>query len=200
MPKAKSKSRSAPQPPATNMTRGRSKQAAKGKQADPQPHCEQQPSFDLQSELTEEQVNRVAAKVVEQLQPVLEGVPSQASGYCREARQPPLEPSNSQLGDVLPILSVNDNLGVHVSQNIQFKIINLEYVDLACIIAPDKSKEQVVSVKDGHLVLDQRQPPKKIASIEAWSDAFMIFISIFGGGMAKICICRSYAFSLPCGR
>ncbi|CAC5390782.1 unnamed protein product [Mytilus coruscus] len=82
----------------------------------------------------------------------------------------------------LPVNSVNDNLGLNVSQQTQDNIINGEYVDLG-ILLTNSSTEQSNSLTldtNGQLVI-QTKPSKKITDINTWIDAFLIYTSIYVG-------------------
>ncbi|XP_071168809.1 uncharacterized protein LOC143042006 [Mytilus galloprovincialis] len=84
--------------------------------------------------------------------------------------------------NILPVYSVNDNLGLNVSQQTQDKIINGEYVDLS-ILLTNASTEQSSSLTldtNGQLVI-QAKPSKKITDISTWIDAFLIYTSIYVG-------------------
>ncbi|VDI69222.1 Hypothetical predicted protein [Mytilus galloprovincialis] len=84
--------------------------------------------------------------------------------------------------NILPVYSVNDNLGLNVSQQTQDKIINGEYVDLS-ILLTNSSTEQSSSLTldtNGQLVI-QAKPSKKITDINTWIDAFLIYTSIYVG-------------------
>ncbi|XP_063403662.1 uncharacterized protein LOC134687357 [Mytilus trossulus] len=84
--------------------------------------------------------------------------------------------------NILPVYSVNDRLGLNVSQQTQDKIINGEYVDLS-ILLTNSSTEQSISLTldtNGQLVI-QAKPSKKITDINTWIDAFLIDTSICVG-------------------
>ncbi|VDI47859.1 Hypothetical predicted protein [Mytilus galloprovincialis] len=88
----------------------------------------------------------------------------------------------TQSSNILPIISVNDYLGLNVSQKTQDKIINGEYVDLG-ILLTNSSTEQYNSLTldtNGQLVI-QTKPSKKITDINTWIDAFLIYTSIYVG-------------------
>ncbi|CAC5394977.1 unnamed protein product [Mytilus coruscus] len=88
----------------------------------------------------------------------------------------------TQSSNILPVINVNDNLGLNVSQQTQDKIINGENVDLG-ILLTNSSTEQLNSLTldtNGQLVI-QTEPSKQITDINTWIDAFLIYISIYVG-------------------
>ena len=80
-----------------------------------------------------------------------------------------------------PILSYSDSLGVHVPLSVREKIKNGEYIDLGTLLETspqNQKKSSKLVVVNGEL---QSQPinKRKITDIGQWTDAFLIFISIF---------------------
>ncbi|CAC5361232.1 unnamed protein product [Mytilus coruscus] len=71
----------------------------------------------------------------------------------------------TQSSNILPVISLNDNLVLNVSPQTQDKIINGEYVDLDT---------------NGQLFI-QTKPSKKITDINTWIDAFLIYTSMYVG-------------------
>lgn len=82
-----------------------------------------------------------------------------------------------------PLISISDELGVHVPQTIKDKIWSKQYIDLSKIInsetvdtsAQDSHKFSIV---EGQLVIEPKTKTNKITSINTWLDAFLIFSSI----------------------
>ena len=77
--------------------------------------------------------------------------------------------------------SLHSNIGVHVSEALRDKIANGHYVDLESLLpTKTESNENRVSITpQGELVLKPATPKMKINSIETWTDAFIIFSSIY---------------------
>lgn len=81
--------------------------------------------------------------------------------------------------------SVSADLGIGVAQNIRDKIVQGQFVELSSLL-PNTNPQSVNGAKlivnpDGHLSM---APPnnKKITTIEEWSDAFLIFLSVYLSG------------------
>ncbi|KAK3091282.1 hypothetical protein FSP39_018589 [Pinctada imbricata] len=83
----------------------------------------------------------------------------------------------------VPVVSVYDDLGCHVSQSVKDKIWAKEYIDLVKVTKSenlnDIEKDQKFNIIDGQLVMQTKSSTKKITTIEAWTDAFLIFSSIY---------------------
>ncbi|XP_055998401.1 uncharacterized protein LOC130047427 [Ostrea edulis] len=82
---------------------------------------------------------------------------------------------------IAPLVSVGDELAVHIEQTIKEKIWNRDYIELSKLIQSEFeiSNEQRVSVVNGQLVIQPKNPPKRITAIHTWTDAFLIFASIY---------------------
>lgn len=82
-----------------------------------------------------------------------------------------------------PLISVLHCLGIHVAQPMKEKIWAKDYIDLSKLIQPDpdtdKTDQHKFSILDGQLVMSPKTNPKKITSLEAWTDAFIVFASIY---------------------
>ena len=80
--------------------------------------------------------------------------------------------------------SARSELGVHVPQATKEKIMQGQYVDLACLLQNANQNELPTSRLSvdsfGQLTL---APPvtRKIVSVEDWSDAFLVYASIYLG-------------------
>ncbi|CAG2206804.1 unnamed protein product [Mytilus edulis] len=77
--------------------------------------------------------------------------------------------------------SLDDDITLHVNQNLRQKIHKGEYVDLALLLhnsVIDHDKQNV-TFEQGQLVINPVSPQTKITNIETWSDAFLIFMSIY---------------------
>lgn len=77
------------------------------------------------------------------------------------------------------IVSYNNVLGLNVSQELKNKIINGQYVDLEKMFVNfnEPQKQSLVMVK-GELQATEKNA-KNITNIQQWTDAFIIFASIY---------------------
>ena len=156
--------------------------------------------------LSEDQLQLVADKVARQLQGQLPATssaplvvvqntvlstPSSVSqsepAISTAAGNVAVEPG-SEIDSVTSSESIFQSLDVNVSDAVKQKIINGEYVDLGQLLqsrpGPDKSK--CLTIEDGLLVVQSKPFTTKITDINQWTDAFLIFASIF------ICTSREY--------
>ena len=83
-------------------------------------------------------------------------------------------------GNVAPVESVNTPIGIHVPLSIRQKIVNGEYVDLGSLLATNHSKQSSsIQVVRGRIEVTQKANTVRINTLDQWSDAFIIFISIY---------------------
>ena len=76
----------------------------------------------------------------------------------------------------------SDDLSRNVPVNLKQKIIASEYIDLALLLINSQaslSDKHTVIVSHGELLIEPKQQHKKIVNIETWTDAFLIFTSIY---------------------
>jgi hypothetical protein len=75
----------------------------------------------------------------------------------------------------------SDDITRNVAQNIKQKIMLGEYVDLSSLLCNTLTNggRHTISVFQGQLSIQPKQPETKIVSIEMWTDSFLIFISIY---------------------
>ena len=97
---------------------------------------------------------------------------------------PAFAQSGGQGTHATPLISVCDDIGTNVSDKVKEKIWSGVYVDLATLLCKDDLKAdtgtgQKIVVIDGELVIKQKTPETKIATIEQWTDAFLIYVSIY---------------------
>lgn len=79
------------------------------------------------------------------------------------------------------ISTASDNLSMHVSASNKEKICKGEYIDLALLLQNNyiqQKPNQTISLISGELVIQQKQQ-QKITNIEQWTDAFIVYTSIF---------------------
>ena len=78
-----------------------------------------------------------------------------------------------------------DSLGMLTPENLQTKIKQNEYVNLALLLkgtvdAKEAQQETLLGIDErGNIVTKPRQSNEKIVSIEQWTDAFLIYSSIY---------------------
>jgi len=73
-----------------------------------------------------------------------------------------------------------DDIALTVSKSLKDKIIKGEYVDIGALLSSSVQDKQNISVIEGELIVQTERQTNKLLSIEAWSDAFIIFMSIYG--------------------
>nr|XP_034312472.1 uncharacterized protein LOC109619766 isoform X3 [Crassostrea gigas] len=89
---------------------------------------------------------------------------------------------SSAISNPTPLISVSDNLGNFVPQSIKEKIWSKDYIDLAKLLHTDldtDKPDQKLSIVDGQLIMSPKTNPKKITTVDSWTDAFLIFSSIY---------------------
>ena len=137
------------------------------------------------------QLQQVAASVTAQIVPEIRNEIIQTVNSLRNspsavespdslnnAVNPGINLSNSS--SVSPVLSVNDNLGINVSQQLRDKISNGEYLDLSSLLSNSTTEQPspLAVNSNGQLILQTKQN-KKISDINTWIDAFLIYTSIY---------------------
>ena len=83
---------------------------------------------------------------------------------------------------IKPILSACQDIGLHISMKLREKIWNGEFVDLGELLNKDPCKDEVgqkLVLINGEIVVKQKSESPKIENIEAWTNAFIIYASIF---------------------
>ena len=85
------------------------------------------------------------------------------------------------LNDV-QIQSISQDLGCNVPNKTKIKIVSNEYIDLATLlvknIEPDGIEKQL-TVRNGGIVLETKKDLSKINNIQEWTDAFLVFATIY---------------------
>lgn len=82
--------------------------------------------------------------------------------------------------NISPVNSFNDDLGMHVSQQVRDKIINGEYVELDSLLNNSNNDQTKTIVVDNNGNINVKQKPeKRITEIGTWVDAFLIYTSIY---------------------
>ena len=81
-----------------------------------------------------------------------------------------------------PINSITVPIGYHVNQPIKQKIIKGEFVNLGTLLVRDPTNAHATSTltidAQGNII-SQPKPTTRITSIEKWTDAFLIYFSIY---------------------
>ena len=107
------------------------------------------------------------------------------SGEFRE-REESIEPpvyNNDQIGPQ-PLRSFCDSLGLHLSKLAKAKIQNGEFTDLGPLLSPPGAAPPSMNfalIQEGQkLVIGQQlNKPSPVTSIEEWTSAFMIYMSVY---------------------
>ena len=92
------------------------------------------------------------------------------------------QPGNINFHIPSPCNKASDDLSRNVLVNLKQKIIAGEYIDLALLLINSQaslSDNHTVIVSYGELLIGPKQQHKKIVNIETWTDAFLIFTSIY---------------------
>ena len=92
----------------------------------------------------------------------------------------PIDVSN--FNSQTPLLSVCDELGSNIPDSVRDKIWAGSYIDLAVLVDPGLKEDapaQKFTIVDGELVIKPKGSEKKIYTIEIWSDAFLVLISVY---------------------
>ncbi|XP_048731928.1 uncharacterized protein LOC125648926 [Ostrea edulis] len=96
--------------------------------------------------------------------------------------QPPAASETPYTTGENPLISITDELGVHVPQAIKDKIWAKQYVDLSKLLDSESENghdAHKFSIIEGQLVAEPKVKHIKIATIDNWIDAFLIFASIY---------------------
>ena len=110
---------------------------------------------------------------------VLPGFADNQSQMAQQCGSAPLEiPGNV----VLPNPSVHDTLGVNNSFSNREKNIKGQYLDLGCLLETQMRdhNDRAINLVNGELCARERSSTK-IATIEQWTDAFILFMNIYVG-------------------
>ena len=81
----------------------------------------------------------------------------------------------------VPCTKASDDLARNVSSNLKQKIISGEYLDLSLLLVNSQAaaaENQKLVFVNGEILVQQKQQ-NKILSIESWTDAFIIYSSIY---------------------
>ena len=72
-------------------------------------------------------------------------------------------------------------LDVNVPDNVKQKIVNGDYIDLGQLLQrrPGPDKSRCLTIEDGLLVVQPKPFTAKITDINQWTDAFVIYASIY---------------------
>ncbi|XP_062615002.1 uncharacterized protein LOC134276743 [Saccostrea cucullata] len=89
--------------------------------------------------------------------------------------------SNSSATTPNSLCSVSDALGVHVPDNLRQNIYDNAFIHLHKLLPlkPNDEPQQQLAFVAGELVLKAKHKEIKITSIETWTNAFLIFSSIY---------------------
>ena len=82
-----------------------------------------------------------------------------------------------------PVFSIHNTIAAHVSHVPKQKIISGQYIDLALLLENttfESTHDQKLVLNNGELIMRPRPTDHKINSIEKWTDAFIIFLRVYG--------------------
>lgn len=98
---------------------------------------------------------------------------------------PPQDHEQDYGEDPVAIPTINISLGSHVSPAIKSKICLGHYIDLGSLLEVDPNQDLDIQAKSlglsssGQLVVSPIRKPKRIYTIAKWTDAFLIFMTIY---------------------
>lgn len=78
--------------------------------------------------------------------------------------------------------SIGNELGLNVSNKTKLKIVSDEYIDLASLLTVStnlENSDRILQVKNGQILLEPKKTAGKIDTIDKWTDAFLVFMSIY---------------------
>jgi len=81
-------------------------------------------------------------------------------------------------------LGATSDLAINVPQNIKEKIQKGEYVDISVLLTNNQHNtdtNQKVIIQNGELIMQPKQNAPKINNIETWTNAFIVYTSIYCG-------------------
>jgi hypothetical protein len=85
---------------------------------------------------------------------------------------------NSQLAGNNFMTSVCTDISIHIGQSLKEKIWKGEYVEFGSLLDKQETEPQIIKLINGQLHVTQTTKKQDILSIEKWTDAFMIYMSI----------------------
>ncbi|XP_053389370.1 uncharacterized protein LOC128552371 [Mercenaria mercenaria] len=112
--------------------------------------------------------------------PVMQPTSNVPAHSTQQYMAQPLSEANSHMsGNETFMTSICTDLALHVSQNIKEKCWRGEFIELSSLLEKDVASKQVIKLVNGELQVSS--PPSKtneILSIEKWTDAFLVYMSI----------------------
>ncbi|KAK3107096.1 hypothetical protein FSP39_007069 [Pinctada imbricata] len=131
----------------------------------------------------------------QQLKDVTDQVTTRVLAQLNANDQMPIYDANRQGNDIcsdildenvsienFQVESATSELGYNVSNKIKMKIANGDYVDLATLVSKPSDSDSLskqLKIEDGKLVLGPKSHVTKIDNIDQWTDAFLIYASIY---------------------
>ena len=134
----------------------------------------EQPVVNLRDDQLERVAQQVTANVVQQLQQREATEGAQGNGNIT------INEVDDNLNAQVP--SVQLDLGYQVPNKLKLKIVSGEYVDLGALLTKSVDVDdgtKHLTVKDGSIILDTNKATTKIVDINQWTNAFIIFASIY---------------------
>ena len=90
-------------------------------------------------------------------------------------------PTHASIPPVVP--SVHSMIGMHVSHSIRQKIIEGQYIDLVCLLPPRPGgEEKKLMINNLGEIISRDANPKKVDTIEQWTDLMFIFAGVYLSG------------------
>ncbi|XP_033725243.1 LOW QUALITY PROTEIN: uncharacterized protein LOC117315208 [Pecten maximus] len=126
--------------------------------------------------------NRMTPRLEELISPVVNTPPSgEATGQPINLQD--FDSFNQAPNAVMGIQEdIQEELGSNVPESLRQKIVNGEYIDLGQLLAKPVTHEQSakLTVVGGELRMSAKTQSIKIMDIDKWTDAFLVFISLYG--------------------
>lgn len=79
------------------------------------------------------------------------------------------------------VVSIYDSMGANVSESVKQKIVKGDFIDLGQLLSnpiPIDGK-QTLTISNGQVVIEPKRASVKITNVQKWTDAFLIFSSIY---------------------
>lgn len=100
------------------------------------------------------------------------------------------------------VASIYDSLGANVSESVKQKIVKGDFIDLGQLLSnpiPMDGK-QTLTISNGQVVIEPKRASVKITNVQQWTDAFLIFSSIYAVvHPEKICGLLKYIHTIRLG-
>lgn len=79
-----------------------------------------------------------------------------------------------------PVINITNDVASTVPQTIKDKVVKGEYIDLATLLTNSSSHDvQKLVVSNGEITIQNQKAKSKLLTLDQWTNAFIIFISIY---------------------